>query len=113
VRASRAVKLKHLYMVLGTLGVVLPFTQFMPWVIDSALDLPLLVAGTESSRLAALSWLDVGVAAITLPNFVLSHGRRNRVPGLWLPTVGAVTVGVSLGPPPYLLTREMRHEAVA
>ncbi|MGD2177470.1 MAG: DUF2834 domain-containing protein [Anaerolineae bacterium] len=101
-------RLKHLYIVLCLIGTV-PYTQFIPWVVENGLNVPLSVAQIASSRLAAFGCIDVIVAALALLVFIFSDGRRHQVPGLWLPTV---TVGVPLGLPLYLLLREVRREAV-
>ncbi|MGD8996483.1 MAG: DUF2834 domain-containing protein [Anaerolineae bacterium] len=104
-------RLKHLCIVLCIIGVVLPYTQFIPWVVENGLNVSLLVDQIASSRLAAFGWLDVIVAALALFVFIVSDGRQHRVPGLWLPIVGTLAVGVSLGLPLYLLLREIRREA--
>jgi hypothetical protein len=105
-------RLKHLYLVLRAIGTVLPYTQFIPWMVQNGVNLPLLIDQTASSRLAAYGWLDVIVAAAALFVFVVSDGRRHQIPGLWLPVVGTLMVAFSLGLPSYLLLREIRREAV-
>lgn len=104
-------RLKHPYVFLRIIGAVLPYTQFIPRVIENGLNVPLLVDQIASSRLAAFGWLDVIVAALALFVFMISDGRRHQVPSLWRPIVGTLTVGVSLGPPLYLLLREIRRGA--
>ena len=104
-------RLKHLYIFLCIIGTVLPYTQFIPRVVENGLNVPFLVDQIVSSRLAALDWLHVIVAALALFVFIISDGRRHQVPGLRLPIVGTRTVGVSLGLPLYLLLREIRREA--
>jgi hypothetical protein len=106
-------RLRHLYVFLCIIGAVLPYTQFIPWVIENGLNVSLLVDQIASSRVAVFGWLDVIVAALALFVFIISDGRRHQVPGLWLPIVGTLTVGVSLGLPLYLLLREIRREAGA
>ncbi len=50
------------------------------------------------------------VPALVLVGFILSEGRRLKIPYVWLPVVGTYTVGVSLGFPLFLLPREVRLE---
>jgi hypothetical protein len=95
------------------MGTVLPYTQSIPWMIENGLNASLLFQQIASSRLAAFGWLDVMVAALALFVFIITDGRRHQVPGLWLPIVGTLTVGVSLGLPLYLLLREIRLETAA
>jgi hypothetical protein len=105
-------KLKHLYIFLCIVGTALPYTQFIPWMVENGLDIPLLVNQIASSRLAVFGWLDVIVSALALFAFVISDGRRNQVTALWLPIAGTMAVGVSLGLPLYLRLREFRREAM-
>jgi hypothetical protein len=104
---------KYFYAALCVIGTVLPYTQFIPWVLENGLDVSLLVGQIASSRLAAFGWLDVIVSAPALFVLVFSEGRKDRVPFFWLPIVGTLTVGVSLGLPLYLFLREVGRERVA
>jgi hypothetical protein len=103
-------KTQHLYLILGFLGLVLPYSQFLPWIMDNGLNLSLLIEQIVTSRIAAFGWLDVIVSAFVLFVFVLTDGREHRISNLWLPIVGTLTVGVSLGLPLYLYLREVALE---
>jgi hypothetical protein len=104
-------KPKRLYAVLCIAGTILPYTQFVPWVVENGLNVPLLINQIASSRLAAFGWLDVVVSALALFVLILTDGRKKQVSHLWLPIVGTLTVGVSLGLPLYLLLQEIRRDA--
>ena len=104
-------KPKHLYAALCIIGTILPYTQFVPWIIENGLNISLLVNQIASSRVAAFGWLDAFVSALTLFVLIFTDGRKQRVPHLWLPIVGTLTVGVSLGLPLYLLLQEIRRDA--
>nr|WP_238403380.1 DUF2834 domain-containing protein [Paenibacillus mesophilus] len=54
--------------------------------------------------------MDVLVSAIVLIVFILFEGQRNGMKSLWLPIVGTLVVGVSLGLPLFLLHREINIE---
>ena len=103
-----AVSRKQIYVLLSILGALLPLWQFIPWLMAHGLDIPLLVSEIASSRIAAFGWLDVLVSGITLLFFIAVDGRETRTPHLWAPTLGTLTVGVSLGFPLYLALRESR-----
>ncbi len=90
-------KTSHLYLILGALGIVLPYSQFLPWILDNGLNVALLIEQIATSRIAAFGWLDVIVSALVLFVFVFTDGRERKVRNLWLPIVGTLTVGVSLG----------------
>jgi hypothetical protein len=102
---------RHAYLVLCVLGLVLPYTQFIPWVADHGLDAPRFVAELFANRISAFFGLDVIVASAALIVFVNKEGRRDHVPHLWAPIVGTLAVGVSFGLPLFLYLRESRPRA--
>ena len=104
------IKKKHVYLLLCFLGTVLPYSQFMLWVADNGLDVSLLFEEIISSRIAAFCWLDVVVSAIVLFVFMFTDGVERRIAKLWLPVVGTLVVGVSLGLPLFLYLVEVSKE---
>jgi len=101
-------KLRHLYLMFCLLGLVLPYSQFVPWIIEHhALNMPLFMRDLFANRIAAFFALDVIVSAIVLLSFIQSEGRRLRMRFLWLPMLGTVFVGVSLGLPLFLYLRQL------
>ena len=102
--------MKTFYAILCVLGIALPFWQFIPWLMDNGLDIPLLVKEAAQLRIGAFAWLDVIVSAIVLVGFIIAEGRWLNMKYVWLPVVGTCTVGVSLGLPLFLLLREMQLE---
>ncbi len=103
--------MKYFYGFLCLAGTVLPLTQFVPWLFINGLDIFKLTAEAAANPISAFAWLDVLVSAIALIGFILYEGRRLQMRGLWLPLVGMMTVGVSLGLPLFLLLRELHLEA--
>jgi hypothetical protein len=109
-----AMKLRYLYLVLALIGVILPYSQFMPWVIEHhALNMPLFIRDLFANRISAFFALDVIVSAIVLLVFIRSEGRRLRVRFLWFPVLGTVFVGVSLGLPLFLYLRQLELDRKA
>lgn len=100
------IKTKHLYALLCVLGIALPYSQFIPWLIENGLNIPGLINEITASRIAAFGWLDVIVSVVVLFVLIFTEGRRRDIRHLWLPIVGTCLVGVSLGLPLYLLLRE-------
>jgi hypothetical protein len=99
------VKLRALYLLLCIAGIVLPYSQFVPWVMEHGVDLPSFFAALFANRIGAFFGLDVIVSALVLFVFVLGEGRREKVPMPWLPIVGTLAVGVSFGLPLFLYLR--------
>ena len=99
-------KVKHAYLLLALLGIVLPYSQFIPWISENGFNLSILIQQIAESRIAAFGWLDVLISALALLLLIFTEGRNQRISKLWLPVAGTLIVGVSLGLPLYLYLRE-------
>lgn len=104
-------KLRHVYLGLCVLGVVLPYWQFVPWLTTNGLNLSLFISELFSTRIGAFFGLDVIVSALVLFVFVATEGRRLGIWALSLPVLATVVVGVSLGLPLFLYLRQLKLEA--
>ncbi|MEF3303150.1 DUF2834 domain-containing protein [Paenibacillus sp. GYB003] len=102
--------MKYFYGVLAVLGVALPYSQFLPWIIANGLDSSRFIEEIAQTRIGSFAWMDVLVSAIVLIGFILFEGKRSGMRLLWLPIVGTLAAGVSLGLPLFLLLREIHME---
>ena len=100
-------KAKYIYLVLFIIGTILPYASFAPWIMENGLNIPLLVHQIAASPVAAFGWLDVIISAIALIVFINRDRRKRNVRYWWLPIIGTLVVGVSLGLPLYLFLREI------
>ncbi|MEK4045952.1 DUF2834 domain-containing protein [Paenibacillus sp. FSL H8-0048] len=103
--------MKYFYGVLSILGLVLPYSQFIPWITHNGLDVPLLWEAITSTRIGAFAWMDVLVTVIVLLGFIWLEGTRKRMKYLWLPIAGTLLVGPSMGLPLFLLLRQIHMES--
>ena len=103
---------KNIYLLLCILGAALPYSQFVPWVMENGLPLGLLMRQLFANRISAFFGLDVLVSSIVLLVFMRIEGRRLRLPFRWLPIVGLCAVGVSLAFPMFLYLRERATEGL-
>ena len=101
---------KTLYLVLCVLGVALPYSQFVPWVLQNGLNMPLFVHQLFANRIGGFFGMDVLVSAVVLISFVRAESARLKIRHVWLPILGVLTVGVSLGFPLFLYLRECAME---
>ena len=97
--------MKLFYLAMSVLGLLLPFTQFVPWLFEFGLDLPLLLSealDTHLLRLARCAGHRNGGHRLHY------HGDslRRGLSVLWLPILGTLLVGPSFGLPLYLYLRE-------
>ena len=106
-------RLRHAYLALCFIGTASPYWKLLPWVMDHGLNLPLLGEELFSTRIGAFFGLDVVVSAVVLFIFIATEGRRMAVTLLWLPLIGTLLVGVSLGLPLFLFLRQRKLDADA
>jgi hypothetical protein len=101
---------KQLYLGLCVAGTVLPWWQFLPFVRDHGLDMPLFFRQLFATPVSGFFGMDVIVSSVVLWVFVLGEGRRAGVKHLWAPIAANLAVGVSLGLPLFLYLREKRRD---
>lgn len=102
---------KNIYLLLCILGAAIPYSQFIPWVMENGLHLGLLFRQLFANRVGAFFGLDVLVSSAVLLVFMRAEGRMLRMRFRWLPIVGLCAVGVSLALPLFLYLRERALEA--
>ena len=100
-------KARHFYLVCCVLGLLLPYSQFVPWLLEHGLNVGLFFRELFANRISAFLAIDVIVSAIVLIWFIQIEGKRLRVPLLRLPMVGTLVVGVSFGFPLFLFLRQV------
>ena len=103
-------RLRHVYLALCMLGVLLPYSQFLPWVRDHGLNLSLFVSDLFANRIGGFFGLDVLVSAVVLCVFARTEGRCLGMRRLSLPVVAVFVVGVSLALPLFLYLRQIHLE---
>jgi hypothetical protein len=99
---------RRAYLLLCVLGLVLPYSQLIPWVWQHGFEPAGFIAAMFANRISTFFVLDVIVSAGALFVLVLSEGTRAGVRFLWAPIVATLLVGVSLGLPLFLYLRETR-----
>jgi len=104
-------RLRHVYLGLCVLGVVVPYSQFIPWLMQHGLDMDLFMRELFATRIGAFFAFDVVVSALALFVFCFGDRRTARVRHVWLPVVATLVVGVSLGLPLFLYMRQRSLDA--
>jgi hypothetical protein len=103
-------KPKTIYLVLCFAGAILPYWEFVPWIAQHGLNLPLLLRELFANRISAFFGMDVVVSAVVLITFTRVESVQLKIPRRWIPVLAVLTVGVSLGFPLFLYMREIRLE---
>ena len=101
-------KPKAIYLVLCLFGALLPYWQFVPWVVEHGMNFPLFVRELFVNRISAFFGMDVLVSAVVLVVFTRIESARLSIPRRWLPVLAVLLVGVSLALPLFLYMRESR-----
>jgi hypothetical protein len=106
-------KPKTIYLTLCFVGAALPYWQFVPWLIQHGMNLPLFVRELFANRISAFFGMDVLVSAVVLIVFMRVVSARLSIRRRWLPVLALLTVGVSLALPMFLYMREVRLEQMS
>ena len=103
-------KPKTIYLALCFAGALLPYWQFVPWVVQHGMNLPLFARELFANRISAFFGMDVSISAVVLILFMRVESARLNLRRRWLPLLAVLTVGVSLALPMFLYMRELRVE---
>jgi Terpene cyclase DEP1 len=101
---------KTMYLILCLLGAVVPYTQFVPWLLQHGWDLRLFGQEMLANRIAAFFVLDVVMSAVVVIVFLRTEARALRIRRVWLIPIALLTVGVSLALPLFLYLRQCAIE---
>ncbi len=101
---------KNIYLVLMILGIILPYTQFVPWSNVHGFNLSLMINQMFANQIAAGIAIDALLAAVVIVFLILFENDRVKVKHLWLPILGIFISGISLALPLYLYMRERALE---
>jgi hypothetical protein len=101
---------RHVYLLLCVAGVLLPYSRFVPWLLEHGLNLSLFWRELFANRIGAFFGMDVLVSAVVLCIFAARESvRLGMGPATsWLTLLAVLSVGVSLGLPLFLYLREVR-----
>lgn len=107
-------KLRYLYLLFALAGLILPYWQFVPWVVEHhGVNMAIFLRELFANRISAFFAMDVLVSAIVLISFVQTEGKRLGLRLLWLPILAVFLVGVSLGLPLFLFLRQLHLDRMS
>src|SRR6476660_3184107 len=105
--------MKYFYGVLNIIGIILPYSQLIPWIMDGGFSVSRLYHEASESYISAFAWMDVLVTAVVAIGFILYEGIKHKIKHIWIPIVGIFTIGISFGLPMFLLLREIQKDKSA
>lgn len=101
---------KYLYLALCVVGTILPWAVFLPFLREHGANAQTFVEQLFSTPVGGFFASDVIISSLVLWVFVFFEGRRLAMRRLWLPILGNLLAGVSLGLPLFLYLRERRRD---
>ncbi|MBD2628642.1 DUF2834 domain-containing protein [Trichormus variabilis] len=102
--------LTPIYISLAILGLVLPYSQFIPFILEHGFDIKLFFEQLFANKISGFFGFDVIVSSLVFWVFVFSEGTRLKMQKLWIYIACNLTVGVSFGLPLFLLMRQRQIE---
>ena len=103
--------LQTTYLILCILGTILPYSQFVPFLLEHGLNLQLFFEQLFVNRISSFFAMDLIVSSLVLWIFVFWEGSRLGMKNLWVYIASNLLVGVSLGLPLFLLMRRKQEES--
>lgn len=100
--------LQTIYLILCILGTVLPYSQFVPFLVEHGLDIQLFFEQLFANRISSFFGMDLIVSSLVFWTFVFWEGSRLGMKNLWVYVASNLLVGVSLGLPLFLLVRQSK-----
>ncbi|MFN6473296.1 MAG: DUF2834 domain-containing protein [Nostoc sp. SerVER01] len=102
--------LKTIYLLLCILGLVLPYSQFVPFLLEHGLDIKLFFEQLFANKISGFFGMDLIVSSLVFWTFVFTEGTRLKMQNLWIYVGCNLLVGVSLGLPLFLFMRQRQLE---
>ncbi len=104
---------KGIYLFLCVLGVVLPYSQIVPWISQNGWNTAFFFRLLFANGVSGACVLDVLVTSAIVVVFIVVEGRRLGMRTFWLPLVGLPALGVPFVLPMFLYLRERALEGAA
>lgn len=102
--------IQTVYLILCILGTILPYSQFVPFLVEHGLNLQVFFEQLFVNRISSFFGMDLIVSSLVLWIFVFWEGSRLGMKNLWVYVASNLLVGVSLGLPLFLLMRQRQLE---
>ena len=98
---------QHIYFILALLGLFLPYSLFLPWLLEYGFDFSLFFSEFSVNAIAQTAGLDILVTTVILLIFIVFEGQKLGMKNIFIPLL-ATLVGIAFGLAVFLLMRE-RH----
>jgi hypothetical protein len=98
--------MKYFYLLLTIVGVILPYTELIPYIIEFDSDMVYLFTRPFEEHATAFFAYDLFIAGTAAAAFIIHEGRKRQIKGWGWCIAGIFAVGVCFGLPLFLYLRE-------
>jgi len=103
---------RNIYFILALLGLLLPYSFFLPWLLEHGLDFSLFFAELLANDVASTTALDFMVVSVGVIIFIIFESKKLGMKHIYL-FILATLVAVGFGLALFLCIRERHYEEVA
>ncbi len=103
--------IKNIYLLLAILGLLLPYSLFLPWLLEYGFDFGLFFGELFINDIAGTGGLDVLAVSIAIVTFIIIESKGLGIKYFWIAIV-ATLIGVGFGLPLFLYMREIILEKI-
>lgn len=101
-----------IYSVLAILGLIFPYSQLIPFVIDHGWDLQLFLSQSFINQPSSAFALDLCVSSVVFWFFLFQEGTKLKMRFLWVYVVVNLVIGLSFALPLFLGQRSSRLKSL-
>ena len=103
-------KIRHFYLILCAIALILPFSQYIPFYLQYGPDAMLFAQQALVSYPSRFVSLDVIMAVVVFVVFACIEGHRLKMPYWWVPILAVFIVHLCFAFPLFLYMREIHIE---
>lgn len=104
-------KLKHLYLVLAVVGIVLPYYFLITFLMAHGLDGRAFLQQLFGTQISTFFAMDLLLSSVVFVIYLRHDARRYAIKHRWLYLIALCAVGLSFALPLFLYVREDRLES--
>ncbi len=103
-------KVKNYYFILFIIGTIVPYWQFVNFIIENGFNQSLFIKQLFVNRVSSFFAYDVMISAIVVAVFIMYH--KKGVKNYWTALMATFIFGVSSGLPLFLYLKTMQEERI-
>ena len=100
---------RNIYFILAILGLVLPYSMFIPWIIENGLDVQLFFQEFFANGVASTTVFDFIMVSMTVIVFIIFESKKLGMEKIYIPILASL-VAVGFGLAVFLCMRERHYE---